>query len=308
MLTVGLVVPTMNSASFVQESLHSIFQQTGDFRIHVHVQDGGSSDGTQELVRQLSETVAGDRKLISTSFASSADSGVAQALNNGFRHLDADIFGWLGSDDILFPGALSSVVSHVVQTRSQWVTGLPTVIDTTGRILSLRGKQGPHRYPTGFARGLLARGFHSNGLVGGIQQEGTFWTRDLWNQSGGYIDESLKLAFDYELWCRLARHSEVVQLVAPLAAFRIRSGQLSSNADLYRSEVAKVKRSLRERGVGASMPSTFRDFQRPVSFLSPVSAEWTTRRYTFGGKPFSRLAEKLFSARGKQESKKWPTW
>ena len=288
---IGIVVPAYNSAETLEATLTSIVTQDIDFPVHIVVQDGASKDATVKVAKSVTKALPED-SLFSVAVFSEIDSGVAEALNRGFSKIDADIIGWLGSDDILMPGSLSSVSSFIEQTGARWVTGLPTVINEQRHLVSLRGRKGPHRHPTGFARGLLARGFHSNGLVGGIQQEGTFWTQDLWNQSGGYIDESLKLAFDFELWCRLARFSEVVQLVTPLAAFRVRPGQLSSNTELYRSEVGQVRRSLKDAKNTFSTPSKWRDFQRPVSYLPPSSSSWETNRYVFGGKPFSRLAEK----------------
>ena len=292
---IGIVVPTYNSVATIDATLTSIVSQDVDFPVHIIVQDGASQDATVEIAKALAKKLVPGSN-ISVEVSSEADSGVAEALNRGFSKMNAAILGWLGSDDILMPGALASVSSYIQQTGAKWVTGLPTVIDTHGRLVALRGNKSPHRHPTGFARGLLARGFHANGVVGGIQQEGTFWTRDLWDQSGGYIDESLKLAFDFELWCRLARFSEVVQLVTPLAAFRIRPGQLSSNAKLYRSEVGQVRKSLKAQYRETSVPSKWRDLGRPVAHLPQSSTTWQTKRYVIGGKPFSRLTEKLSNA------------
>ncbi len=297
-MKIGLIVPSLNSANSVEGALDSVLFQEGDFELRIHVQDGGSEDNTVNLVEQKIATLEAGKNSPRLSVASSSDSGAAEALNRGFKEIDADILGWLGSDDILFPGALHAVSSYVEQTGANWVTGLPTVIDTEGRIVSLRRTRSPHRYPTGFSRALLARGFHSNGLVGGIQQEGTFWTRSLWEKSGGYIDENLTVAFDFELWCRMARHSEIVQLVHPLAAFRVRPGQLSSNVGLYRDEVKAVRRQLPSTSRSSSNGINLRHYQRPVAYLPPGSATWVTKRHTVSGRPFSRLGEKIANVLG----------
>lgn len=289
---VGLVIPTYNSAATIGATITSVVSQSVDFPVHIVIQDGGSVDGTSAVVEEVFRATSEDSQ-VSWDFVSEPDSGAAEALNRGFARQDAHILGWLGSDDILFPGALRAVSSYVDQTGANWVTGLPSVIDVMGRIVSLRKTRSPHRYPTGFSRALLARGFHSNSLVGGIQQEGTFWTKSLWEESGGYIDQNLKLAFDFELWCRLARQSEIVQLVHPLAAFRVRPGQLSSNVSLYRDEVRAVRKRLAFAKIDAAERHQLRDYQRPVGYFPPGSATWVTKRHTVSGRPFSRLGEKM---------------
>jgi hypothetical protein len=65
-----------------------------------------------------------------------------------------------------------------------------------------------------------------------IQQEGTFWKRDLWDRSGGYVDTSFSLAADYELWCRLADHAPLYGVSAVLAGFRRHSAQKTGNSML----------------------------------------------------------------------------
>ena len=295
-MKIGLVIPALNSVEYIQKALKSVFLQEGNFHLHIHIQDGKSEDGTLDIINSFERKFLRNQQSITLSQASERDSSVPEALNRGFSHLDADVMGWLGSDDVLLPGAIASVASYIEQTKANWVTGLPTVIDTKGRLVALNEKNSPHRHPTGFARGLLSRGFHANGLIGGLQQEGTFWTRELWEQSGSYVDQTLNLAFDFELWCRLARYSEIVQLVAPLAAFRIRPGQLSNNTGLYRAEVGRVRNSLRSRKEDPVGVLKWRDFQRPIGYLSPNSADWETKRHTLGGKPFSRLTEKIFNA------------
>lgn len=133
---IGIVVPAYNSAGTVEATMISIVSQDVNFPVHIILQDGSSKDTTVEIARALAKKL-GPGSHFSVDVFSEADSGVAEALNRGFEKSDADIIGWLGSDDILMPGALASVSSYIEQTGANWVTGLPTVIDTQGRLMSL---------------------------------------------------------------------------------------------------------------------------------------------------------------------------
>ncbi|MBK6744386.1 MAG: hypothetical protein IPG66_16050 [Hydrogenophilales bacterium] len=74
-----------------------------------------------------------------------------------------------------------------------------------------------------------------------IQQEGTFWSAWLWQAVGQRLNSSLRLAGDFELWSRMAQHTDLVTVLAPLGAFRRRQGQLSSSLDKYMEEVRCVQ-------------------------------------------------------------------
>ena len=287
---IGVVIPTMNSSATIEATLRSVINQSIDGPLLVRVQDNSSTDHTLEIVARISESI--DKKAeISVEIDSQPDSGVAQALNIAFQNLDADLLTWLGSDDLLIPGAINTVSSLVEQTDARWVTGLPTAIDMSDRQFSLLHEKGVHRYPSGFPQFLLQRGLFGNGIFGGVQQEGTFWTRELWEQSGGFLNENYRLAFDFELWTRMARYSELVQVVAMTAAFRVRPNQLSSNTVLYAKEKNQVRKSLRQHAHQGKAGFSARQLQRPIAYRTLENDSWTVKRFTVRGKPLNHASE-----------------
>src|SRR5690606_22754107 len=119
------------------------------------------------------------------------DKGQADALNKGFGLSTGEVMGWLNSDDMLMPGALERV-GRIFQVRSDfsWVTGRIVNINKHDQITNSR------KPPITSRIRFLA------GDYMWIQQESTFWRRRLWEMSGAYIDDSVKLAVDGELWLR----------------------------------------------------------------------------------------------------------
>lgn len=221
--------------------------QETDFSIKIVIKDGGSSDNWEEIVASLRPHFDKADNLELTQI-SSTDSGAAEAINQAFQLMDCRFLSWLGADDLLFPGSIQAVGKvFEMFPREQWVTGMPMVISETGVFETRIGGSTPLRSVAGYSQIGLAMGQHATMIdLPFVQQEGTFWRSELWDSVGPGLNEDLKLAFDFDLWCRFARKSELVQLGIPLAAFRRRPGQLSSDYRSYQREKALIKKNLPE--------------------------------------------------------------
>jgi hypothetical protein len=98
--SISIVVPSLNQARFLGQALQSILNQNYP-NLEIRVHDGGSSDGSVELLQQY------EHKL--THWVSEPDRGPAHAINKGFAGAKGEILGWLNSDDVLAEGALAAV-------------------------------------------------------------------------------------------------------------------------------------------------------------------------------------------------------
>jgi len=101
-LKVSIVTPSYNQAVFLGNTILSVIGQNYP-DLEYFIIDGGSTDGSIEVIQQFSEYVTG--------WISEPDSGQAEAVNKGFRKANGDIVGWLNSDDMYAPGAISEVVT-----------------------------------------------------------------------------------------------------------------------------------------------------------------------------------------------------
>ena len=94
---ISVVIPSYNQAQFIGRTLQSVVTQ-GYPDLEVIVIDGGSSDGSWEIIRSVAEH---------TAYAvSEKDRGQSHAINKGFSRATGTIVTWLNSDDVLLPGAL----------------------------------------------------------------------------------------------------------------------------------------------------------------------------------------------------------
>src|SRR6185503_1522884 len=99
--SISIIVPTLNQSPFIGQTLASIVEQSWP-RTEIIVVDGGSNDGTQDVVRRFGNAV--------THFVSEPDRGQADAINKGMRFAKGDVLAWLNSDDYYLPGTIAKVM------------------------------------------------------------------------------------------------------------------------------------------------------------------------------------------------------
>jgi len=177
MITVA--VPSYNQGSFLDHALNSIFQQ--DIAVEVFVVDGGSTDGTLEVIRKWKHRLAGWR--------SHRDDGQAAAINEGIAQGTAPYVCWLNSDDWFLPGGLSRLVEKL-EKQSE----VPMTYGRVWNMVQDSGKRSPVWIEPFSERRLALRCI--------ISQPATLVRRTVWEGVGG-VNVKLHMAMDYDLWWRI---------------------------------------------------------------------------------------------------------
>ena len=206
-LRLSVVTASFNAVGTVGRTLESIRGQ-GWPNLQMICIDGGSTDGTVQAIRGYGEFV--------DYLVSESDRGVADAINKGFRVADGDVLCWLNADDEFAPGA----VAHVMELFERH----PEVDVVTGgcRRVYADGSEAVTQVPAGFERRMA--------LKNEIEQPSTFW-RAAVHRRAGELDESYRLAFDWEWWNRLSR-AGARWLTTPqvLSVYYFTESNLTSNA------------------------------------------------------------------------------
>ena len=94
---VSVVTPVLNSGRFIAECIESVLDQDYPYVEHL-IQDGGSSDGTVEILRQFGEQI---------DWESARDSSQAEGLDKAIKRSSGDILIVINADDLLLPHAAS---------------------------------------------------------------------------------------------------------------------------------------------------------------------------------------------------------
>jgi glycosyltransferase involved in cell wall biosynthesis len=256
---VSIVMPSFNQGRFLEESIQSVLSQ--DYpNIEFIVVDGGSKDDSPKIIEKYQDRLAW--------WVSERDKGHADGLNKGFAHAHGEVLAWLNSDDTYFPGTVREAVDFLVQNPQVGMvySGARLIDDQGESIGQFAAKQTDYR-------NLLRGSVH-------IPQATTFWRADLWRQVGP-LDLTLYYAFDYDLWVRLAKVSEIRYLPRQWASFRIHSqGKTITADDRCYPDMIRVRE--RELGKGFSSLHLRAFFRKTFYTRLPVRLRlWLRKALTF---------------------------
>jgi len=173
------------------------------------VVDGGSTDGSREVIERYAEKLAW--------WCSEPDAGPAAALNKGLARCTGDVFGFLNADDLLLPGALEAVAEAFrTHPEADVVSGHGVQIDAEGRpVRSLYSD-----------RWSLRRYLHGRCI---LVQPATFARRSKVVEAGGF-DEANRTSWDGTLWVMLDQvGARFHRINRPLAAFRVHADSITGS-------------------------------------------------------------------------------
>jgi glycosyltransferase involved in cell wall biosynthesis len=208
-MLVSIITPSYNQAKYLEKTIQSVLDQ--DYPdIEYIVIDGGSTDGSQEVIKKYADKIA--------YWVSEPDKGQTDAINKGFAMANGDVLAWLNSDDTYEPGAISEAVAYLKEHPDVgMVYGDGYFINGSDEIIG--------KFPsaqTDYKR--LRQGYVH------VCQQAAFFRSALWQQVGP-LDPSFYFAMDYDLWVRLARVTNIVFHPRVWANFRLHGDAKTIAAD-----------------------------------------------------------------------------
>jgi glycosyltransferase involved in cell wall biosynthesis len=175
--SISIVVPNYNGGATIDATLRSLIDQ--DYaRLEILVVDGGSTDDSLEIIRRHEQHI--------TWWVSEKDKGQSHAINKGFARATGEIVNWLGSDDVLLPGALLKIATAFAEDPAADVVVGSCKITYPNPRLNRLG------IPSSLSVELLP-------CTNQIPQPSCFYRRSLLKRSPP-LDETLHYAMDLELW------------------------------------------------------------------------------------------------------------
>jgi len=182
-LTLSIITPSYNQGDFIERTIQSILGQNIP-QLEYCIFDGGSTDHTLEIIKKYQSHLF---------FESKPDRGQAHAVNKGLLQTKGAIIGWLNSDDIYYPNALSTILSFFeAYPTIDIVYGNANHIDENDSIIE------PYYTESWNVEKLYEVCF--------LSQPAVFFRRRIL-ASLGILNENLCYCMDYEYWLRAAQQN-----------------------------------------------------------------------------------------------------
>lgn len=178
-MKISIVTITLNRRDFLRKAIESVLRQNYKDFEHIVI-DGGSSDGTKELLLQYPHI----------RWISEKDNGQADAMNKGLDLVTGDIFGWLNSDDT-YPDATFKKVVEEFKTRpsTSMIYGRCKLVNKRDEVI---GSTNMHNYNLR----KIVMGFNS------INTPAVFLLAKVFKRVGNF-NVSLKATYDVDMWIRI---------------------------------------------------------------------------------------------------------
>ena len=126
-MKVTVVTAVLNDAGHIEQTILSVISQT-DIEIEYIIVDGGSKDGTLELIGKYKDKIS--------LLISEPDRGVYDAMNKGIKYSTGDFVYFLNSGDVLLnPSILSKIKLEEIKERNAIIYG--NVVVAYGNIEAL---------------------------------------------------------------------------------------------------------------------------------------------------------------------------
>jgi glycosyltransferase involved in cell wall biosynthesis len=206
--TLSVVTVCLNSARTIGDTLDSVNAQSHPHIEHIVI-DGGSTDGTQDLVCARGARVA--------QLVSERDHGIYDAMNKGLALATGDVVGFLNADDTFASPNAASTIAHAMTYGTDACYGDVVYVSDADPSRVIRyWRSGPYR------RGQCAKGWAP-------PHPTLYVRREVLARHGGF-DQRLRVASDFELALRLFDVAGIAVRYIPEVLVRMRAGGASNGS------------------------------------------------------------------------------
>ncbi|OGF56229.1 MAG: hypothetical protein A2452_13535 [Candidatus Firestonebacteria bacterium RIFOXYC2_FULL_39_67] len=211
-MKISIITATFNSSKTIEDCLNSVSEQTHPDVEHIVI-DGGSKDGTIEIVRKYPKV----------KWISEKDNGLYDAMNKGIKMATGEVIGILNSDDFYSDILTLSKVVGIFNSN---------IIDAA---------YGDLEYISKSDKSNIVRRWKSPDWDLGINfkkwwlipHPALFVRKAVYSKYGGY-DTNFKLTADYEYIIRVLRNENIRLFHIPHALVKMRTGG-ASHKNIFRA-------------------------------------------------------------------------
>ncbi len=216
---VSIITTVFNGKETIEDTIKSVLSQSYQ-NIEYIITDGGSTDGTLELIKkyQNNPPTFGKVKCKIAKIVSEKDKGIYDGMNKGIKMDTGDIIGILNSDDIY---ASEDVIEKVVETMEEknadacW--GDLVYVDKNDLNKIIR-----YWKSSEYKEGKFQRGW--------MPSHPSFFVRKWVYEKYGYFNLDFSIAADYEIMLRFLEKYKIKSCYIPEILVKMRIGGKSNKS------------------------------------------------------------------------------
>ena len=231
-MKISIITATYNSGATLRSTMESVLAQSYPDIEHI-VMDGGSTDDTHEIIKELEPLYQGRLR-----YVSEPDNGIYDAMNKGIMMSTGDVVGILNSDDFYTsPDVLEQVADAMTSSHTEAVYGDIHYVNSADLTKCVR-----YYSSKPFARHWMRFGF--------MPAHPSFYCRREVYMKHGLFDTTYKIAADFENLLRLIYVNRIKTTYLPLDFVTMRKGGIStSGIASHKSIMQDHLKALRANGV-----------------------------------------------------------
>jgi len=208
-MKISVITVVYNAVDTIEDTIKSVIEQNYEAIEHIVI-DGGSTDGTMDVVNRYREHLA--------VVVSESDNGIYHAMNKGIDLATGDVVGTLNSDDWYVDSSVLSRVASAFEEDQNLDAVYGDIVFVT--------KDSPHN----IVRYWKSRSYHK-GLFekGWMPAHPTFFVkRECYSQYGKF-DLDLEIQSDFELTMRFMAIKNIKTRYLPGVMVKMRMGGVTNN-------------------------------------------------------------------------------
>jgi glycosyltransferase involved in cell wall biosynthesis len=235
---VSVIIPTYNSAAYLVEAIDSVLAQTYS-DVEILVIDDGSTDDTPQVIKRYGDRVR---------YLRQANSGVSVARNRGISESLGRYVAFLDADDTWLPQKLERQMEALAESKSARASNTAYFM-TRSDLTPIEVRRNP-------SEGSVLADLLLRGTIVFIST--VVCERSVLDLTGGF-DPALSQCADWDMWIRVAAHTDFLGVGEPLVNYRQHDSNMSRNAPLLERDSVRVL----EKGFAmAGLPAELRASSR----------------------------------------------
>lgn len=231
-MKVSIVTASFNSANTIRDTINSVLRQTYH-DIEYIVKDGGSTDGTVDILKEYEPKFCGRMKWITEK-----DKGIYDGMNKGILMSTGDVVGTLNSDDFFTDEhVIENMVKAMEEKKVDAVYGDIHFVKNCDLKTTVRYYSSKHFKPFWLRFGFMPA------------HPSFYLKRDVYEKAGLYKTD-YKIGSDFEMMVRLFHKYRISYYYLPQDFVTMRSGgastrNINSRITLLKEDV----KACRENGI-----------------------------------------------------------